>query len=88
MIGAYYDEVPPVPIPNTEVKLISAENTWLEAARENRSVPILKQSAIPQRDGILLFRNKNPPVDFPGGRPFYFTQSSGSFFAWNSRPFK
>ena len=40
MIGAYDDEVPPVPIPNTEVKLIRAENTWLEAAREDRSVPI------------------------------------------------
>ena len=39
MIGAYYDEVPPVPIPNTEVKLIRAEDTWLEAARENRSAP-------------------------------------------------
>ena len=32
-------EVPPVPIPNTEVKLISVENTWREAARENRTVP-------------------------------------------------
>ena len=29
----------PVPIPNTVVKLIRAENTWLEAARENRSMP-------------------------------------------------
>ena len=39
LAGAYDDEVPPVPIPNTEVKLISAENTWREAAREHRSVP-------------------------------------------------
>ena len=30
---------PPVPIPNTEVKLFSAEDTWLETARENRSKP-------------------------------------------------
>ena len=30
---------PPVPIPNTVVKLIRAENTWREAAREDRSVP-------------------------------------------------
>ena len=88
IVGVDCDEDPPVPIPNTEVKLISAENTWLEAARENRSVPILIQNAIPQRDGILLFRNRKPSVVFPGGRPFYFTQSSGSFFAWNSRPFK
>ena len=41
LVGAYYDEVPPVPIPNTEVKLISAHNTWREAAWEDRSVPAL-----------------------------------------------
>ena len=35
--GADYDEVPPVPIPNTEVKLVCAENTWWVTAREDRS---------------------------------------------------
>ena len=30
---------PPVPIPNTEVKPCSAENTWLATARENRKMP-------------------------------------------------
>ena len=34
--GADYAEVPPVPIPNTEVKLRSAEDTWLETTWENR----------------------------------------------------
>ena len=29
-------EVTPVPIPNTEVKLRSADDTWREAARESR----------------------------------------------------
>ena len=29
-------EVTPVPIPNTVVKLISADNTWLATAREDR----------------------------------------------------
>ena len=38
-VGANDDEVPPVPIPNTEVKLIGAEDTWRVAAWENRSVP-------------------------------------------------
>ena len=37
--GANGDEVPPVPIPNTEVKLISAEDTWWVTAWENRAVP-------------------------------------------------
>ena len=32
-------EGPPVPIPNTEVKLCCGENTWREAAREDSSVP-------------------------------------------------
>ena len=37
--GAYYGGVPPVPIPNTVVKPIRAEDTWRAASRENRSVP-------------------------------------------------
>ena len=43
VVGVFNDEGPPVPIPNTEVKLISAENTWLEAARENRAVPTQRE---------------------------------------------
>ena len=39
--GVYGDEVPPVLIPNTEVKLISVENTWLATAREDRAAPAL-----------------------------------------------
>ena len=34
--GADDAKVPPVPIPNTEVKLGCAEDTWLETTRENR----------------------------------------------------
>ena len=41
IVGVYSDEVPPVPIPNTVVKLICAENTWRAAARENRTMPTL-----------------------------------------------
>ena len=39
VVGVFSDEGPPVPIPNTEVKLISADNTWLEAAREDKAMP-------------------------------------------------
>ena len=39
LVGVNDGEGPPVPIPNTVVKLIRAEDTWLEAARENRSMP-------------------------------------------------
>ena len=34
------EEDPPVPISNTEVKLFSAEDTWRETARENRTLPV------------------------------------------------
>ena len=47
-VGVYGNEVPPVPIPNTEVKLIHVEDTWLETARENRSMPALQDSSIAQ----------------------------------------
>ena len=39
LVGVFSDEGPPVPIPNTVVKLISADNTWLEAAREDKAMP-------------------------------------------------
>ena len=35
-VGVDCGEGPPVPIPNTEVKLACAEDTWREAARENK----------------------------------------------------
>ena len=36
IVGVNCYEVPPVPIPNTEVKLIYVENTWLVTARKDR----------------------------------------------------
>ena len=36
IVGVDYGEGPPVPIPNTEVKLTCAHDTWLATARENR----------------------------------------------------
>ena len=44
IVGVDYDEDPPVPIPNTVVKLIRAENTWRAASRENRSMPAQRSS--------------------------------------------
>ena len=32
-------EGPPVPIPNTAVKLTGAENTWMVTSREDKSSP-------------------------------------------------
>ena len=36
IVGADCGEGPPVPIPNTEVKLTCAYNTWLATAWEDR----------------------------------------------------
>ena len=37
-VSVINSEGPPVPIPNTEVKLVCADNTRLEATREDRSM--------------------------------------------------
>ena len=39
IVGDFSAEGPPVPIPNTEVKLCWAENTCLATSREDRSLP-------------------------------------------------
>ena len=36
VVGVDCGEGPPVPIPNTAVKLTCADNTWLATAREDR----------------------------------------------------
>ena len=38
-VGVFIAQGPPVPIPNTEVKLCGAEDTCLATNRENRSMP-------------------------------------------------
>ncbi len=45
IVGAFNEKVPPVPIPNTAVKLLRADNTWLETAREDMSVPARKKTS-------------------------------------------
>ena len=44
IVGLHNAQGPPVPIPNTEVKLCGAENTRLEAVREDRARPTLYSS--------------------------------------------
>ena len=43
--GDYGERDPPVPIPNTEVKPFSADGTWLETARESRTLPDSKEKS-------------------------------------------
>ena len=52
-------EVTPVPIPNTEVKLCSADDTWREAARESRSSPELKREVSVEASLLYFYELKN-----------------------------
>ena len=54
-VGVNDDEGPPVPIPNTEVKLVRANNTWLETAREDRSTPTRLKEQNPDEYVRVLF---------------------------------
>ena len=45
-VGVNGDEGTPVPIPNTVVKLIYGDNTWLATAREDNSAPTQKRTVI------------------------------------------
>ena len=42
--GDYSGEDTPVPISNTEVKLLSADDTWRGTAWESRTLPVSKQA--------------------------------------------
>ena len=51
-VSVHNAQGPPVPIPNTEVKLCGAENTRREAVREDRTKPT--QEPDPKRSGFIL----------------------------------
>ena len=59
IVGVDGDEGPPVPIPNTEVKLISVEDTWLATARENREMPTQRSET--QLNSSTEFLTYMPP---------------------------
>ena len=57
--------VPPVPIPNTVVKHVKAESTWLETAREDRKLPV-KISDTPFGVSLILLQGAYCPTGEPG----------------------
>ena len=54
-VGVNCDEGTPVPIPNTVVKLIYADNTWLVTAREDRTMPTQSKTGIRKDSGLFSF---------------------------------
>ena len=64
-VGDFNAEGPPVPIPNTEVKLCSGENTCLETDRKDSS--LLTQNAANRKGSGTVgdFNAEGPPVPIP-----------------------
>ena len=52
--GGYGEGDPPVPIPNTEVKPLCVDGTWLVTARESRSLPDPTKSRFPALFSVSL----------------------------------
>ena len=82
-IGVDHVEGTPVPIPNTEVKLDGAEDTWVVTPRENREMPMLYSS---RPIGRLLFYYLDRGVivditdkNIDGGKTFDWGRVSGEY---------
>ena len=45
----------PVPIPNTEVKPLNADGTWLVTTRESRKLPVTQRTHADLNDGVCFF---------------------------------
>ena len=54
--GGDNEGVTPVPIPNTEVKPFSADGTWLETARESRSLPDSNNGSLQNSEPYFISR--------------------------------
>ena len=76
LAGAYCKEVPPVPFPNTAVKLFRDENTWLVTTWEISSVPAFKA---PSFDGAFLFIQEIG--DYHKESALFFVQISHDIFS-------
>ena len=58
-------EGPPVTIPNTEVKLCYADNTWLATAREDRSTRTHGEGNFAVKYLVCVIIAEGPPVPIP-----------------------
>jgi hypothetical protein len=61
--GGYSGGEPPVPIPNTEVKLASADGTWGATPWESRSPPGINVEGPPTTVGGPSFSSKGRHVE-------------------------
>ena len=64
--GGDNEEVTPVPIPNTAVKLFNADDSWTVTSRENMQLPDIYEGSVQKAQGFLFvycdcFYITNPP---------------------------
>ena len=86
--GDYSGEDTPVPISNTVVKLLSADDTWREAAWKSRSLPVFLLWPHGQVVKTSPFHGGNPGSS-PGGVTTRDTSSEVFFFiAVSPKPLK
>ena len=79
LVGVLNAEGPPVPIPNTEVKLCSGENTCLETGREDSSMPT-HNTAIRKEDGkLVILTQRVHPFPF---RPRKLSSAVAKILVW------
>ena len=82
--GDYSGEDTPVPIPNTEVKLLSADDTWRATSWESKTLPLISLF------GPMVKRLRHRPftavtrVRFPVGSPKEKQTPMGSVFSFNN----
>ena len=74
--GGDSERDPPVPIPNTEVKPFSADGTWLETARESRTLPDSTRNLAIAGFFFYVQDNANKPETGIGSQAVF-----GSFWA-------
>ena len=55
IVGVDGGEGTPVPIPNSEVKLTCADNTWLATAREDKKMPTQNKTPSEISEGVFVF---------------------------------
>jgi hypothetical protein len=80
LFGGYGEEATPVPIPNTEVKLFSADGTARGPVWESRSPPkFILKSPDRKRSGLFLF-SKRIALQPVAGRFFYWHYNCLKYF--------
>ena len=75
------DEGTPVPIPNTVVKLVYGDNTWLATAREDNSTRT--QKAVSKETALCFMREQSEADD---GRTGTLGKKRSTLGTWPGKP--